>query len=105
MPGFNSDAGPTSWDGSLTGIEQLALGTRDNITLLDETDVIEGSEKQRAEFVKLNVFKFSKNQQRLRAGAYARAHSVQTDTRNIVISSGEDVLIEPRRVRGQGACA
>ena len=101
VPGFNSDAGPTSWDGSLTGIEQLALGTRDNVTLLDETDAIEGSEKTKAEYVKLNIFKFSKNQQRLRAGHYARAHSVQSDTRNIVISSGEDILIEPRRVRGQ----
>ena len=101
VPGFNSDAGPTSWDGSLTGIEQLALGTRDNVTLLDETDAIEGSEKTKAEYVKLNIFKFSKNQQRLRAGHYARTHSVQSDTRNIVISSGEDILIEPRRVRGQ----
>lgn len=101
VPGFNSDAGPTSWDGSLTGIEQLALGTRDDVTLLDETDAIEGSEKTKAEYVKLNIFKFSKNQQRLRAGHYVRAHSVQSDTRNIVISSGEDILIEPRRVRGQ----
>jgi hypothetical protein len=68
---------------------------------VDETDAIEGSEKTKAEYVKLNIFKFSKNQRRLRAGHYVRAHSVQSDTRNIVISSGEDILIEPRRVRGQ----
>jgi len=89
VPGFNSDAGPTTWDGTLTGIEQLALGTRDNVTLLDETDAIEGNEKTKAEFVKLNIFKLSKNQQRLRAGHYAQAHTVESDTRNIFMSSGE----------------
>jgi putative DNA primase/helicase len=101
VPGFNSDAGPTSWDGTLTGIEQHMLGTRDNVTPLDETDVIEGDAKTKAEFVKLTVFKFSKHQQRLRAGHYSRSHGIQSDTRNIIISSGEDILIEPRRVRGQ----
>jgi hypothetical protein len=94
-------AGPTTWDASLTGIEQLALGTRDNVTLLDETDAIEGNEKTKANFVKLNIFKFSKNQQRLRAGHYARARTVESDTRNILMSSGEDILIEARHVRGQ----
>jgi hypothetical protein len=83
----------------LTGIEQLALGTRDNVTVLDETDAIEGDKKAKAEFVKLNIFKIAKNQQRLPAGHFSR--SVQSDSRNIVMSSGEDILIEPRKVRGQ----
>jgi putative DNA primase/helicase len=101
VPGFNSEAGPTSWDGTHTGFEQLALGTRDNLMSMDDTDAIEGDPKKKAEFVKLSIFKLSKNQQKLRAGHYARANSVNSDSRNIIMSSGEDVLIEGRRVRGQ----
>ena len=101
VPGFNSEAGPTSWDGTSTGFEQLALGSRDNLMPLDDTDAIEGDKKMKAQFVKLSMFKLSKNQQKLRAGHYARANSVNSDSRNIILSSGEDILIEGRRVRGQ----
>ena len=101
VPGFNSESGPTSWDGTPTGFEQLALGTRDSIMLLDDIDNIAGDKNKRAEFVTLTTLRLSKNRPKLRAGHYVQAHGVNSDHRGIVISSGEDVLIEARQVRGQ----
>jgi len=101
VPGFNSNAGPTTWDGSSPGIEELALGTRDNITSLDDTDAIEGDIRKKRGFVRLTFFKLSTNRPRLRAGHYARQHVVKSDLRNVILSTGEDILIEGGRLRGQ----
>jgi putative DNA primase/helicase len=100
VPGFNSQAGTTTWDGTSTGFEQLVLGTRDNITLLDETDLQEGGERRRYEVTSLTVFRLSKNQSKLRAGHYESKHALRSDHRNMILSSGEDALIPRRRVRG-----
>ena len=101
VPGFNSEAGVTSWDGTPTGLEQLALGRRHNVLPLDETGVIEGDEKKTADFLRLSAYRLAKNRQKHRAGEYARRHTVDSDLRNIVLSTGEDVLQVGRRLSGQ----
>lgn len=101
VPGFNSQAGVTSWDGTSTGFEQLALGRRDNVMPLDETGLIAGDHKAVAKFVQLTTFRLSSNGLKIRAGHYTRRHGVDSDTRNIVLSSGEDVLPVDGQVRGQ----
>lgn len=101
VPGFNSEAGVTSWDGTPTGIEQLALGRRDNALILDETAVIETDEKKAADFLRLSAYRLAKNRQKHRAGVYTRRHTVDADLRNIVLSTGEDVLHVGSRLRGQ----
>jgi putative DNA primase/helicase len=101
VPGFNSKAGVTSWDGTPTGFEQLALGRRDNLLPLDETGLIAGDEKAAAKFVQLTTFRLSSNGLKIRAGHYTRRHVVDSDTRNIVLSSGEDVLPVEGQIRGQ----
>ena len=101
VPGFNSKAGVTSWDGTPTGFEQLALGRRDNILPLDETGLIAGDDKAVAKFVQLTTFRLSSNGLKIRAGHYTRRHVVESDTRNIVLSSGEDVLPVAGQIRGQ----
>ena len=101
MPGFNSESGVTTWDGTPTGLEQLALGRRHNVLPLDETGVIEGDEKKTADFLRLSAYRLAKNRQKHRAGNYARSHTVDSDLRNIVLSTGEDVLQTGRRLRGQ----
>jgi hypothetical protein len=101
VPGFNSQAGVTSWDGTSTGFEQLALGRRDNVMPLDETGLIAGDHKAVAKFVQLTTFRFSNNRPKVRAGDYTRKHTVDSDTRNIILSTGEDVLPVHGQVRGQ----
>ena len=101
VPGFNSEAGVTTWDGTPTGLEQLALGRRHNVLPLDETGVIEGDEKKTADFLRLSAYRLAKNRQKHRAGEYARRHTVDSDLRNIVLSTGEDVLQVGRRLSGQ----
>jgi putative DNA primase/helicase len=101
VPGFNSEAGVTTWDGTPTGLEQLALGRRHNVLPLDETGVIEGDEKRTADFLRLSAYRLAKNRQKHRAGEYARRHTVDSDLRNIVLSTGEDVLQVGRRLSGQ----
>lgn len=101
VPGFNSKAGVTSWDGTPTGLEQLALGRRHNVLPLDETGVIEGDEKKTADFLRLSAYRLAKNRQKHRAGEYARRHTVDSDLRNIILSTGEDVLHAGRRLSGQ----
>jgi putative DNA primase/helicase len=101
VPGFNSEAGVTTWDGTPTGLEQLRLGRRDNVVPLDETGVIAGDEKKTAEFVGLSTYRFSQNRQKHRAREYARKHTVNSELLNIVLSTGEDLLPIGRRMRGQ----
>ena len=101
VPGFNSKAGVTSWDGTPTGFEQLALGRRDNLLPLDETGLVAGDSKAVAKFVQLTTFRLSNNGLKIRAGHYTRRHVVDSGTRNIVVSSGEDVLPVGGQIRGQ----
>ena len=101
VPGFNSEAGVTTWDGTPTGIEQLALGRRHNVLNLDETGVVEGDEKKTADFLRLSAYRLAKNRQKHRAGQYAHKHTIDSDLRNIVLSTGEDVLQVGRRLSGQ----
>ena len=101
VPGFNSKAGVTSWDGTPTGFEQLALSRRDNVVALDETGLIAGDVRTVAKFVQQMTFRFASNRPKLRAGNYSRKHSVDSDTRNILISTGEDVLPVDGQIRGQ----
>ncbi len=101
VPGFNSEAGVTSWDGTPTGLEQLALGRRHNILPLDETSLVEGDEKKSADFVRLSAYRFAKNRQKHRAGHYARRHTVDSDLLNIILSTGEEVLPIRRGLSGQ----
>ncbi len=101
VPGFNTEAGVTTWDGTPTGLEQVALGRRDNVLLLDETSLVEGDEKKTADFLRLSAYRFAKNRQKHRAGHYARKHTVDTDLRNILLSSGEEFLPIRRRLSGQ----
>jgi uncharacterized protein (DUF927 family) len=95
VPGFNSEAGVTTWDGTPTGLEQLALGRRDNVVPLDEASLTEG------DFLRLFAYWLAKNRQKHRAGHYARKYTVDSDLRNIVVSTGEDFLHIGRRLRGQ----
>ncbi len=64
--GFNSDAGVTSWDGTPTGMEQLALGRRHNVLPLDESRVIDADENKIAEFMRLLAYRLAKNRQKHR---------------------------------------
>lgn len=101
VPGFNSEAGVTSWDGTPAGLEQLALGRRHNVLLLDETGVIEGDERKTADFLRLSAYRLAKNRQRHRAGGYARRYTVDSDLRNIILSTGEVTLHAGRSLSGQ----
>ena len=101
VPGFNSEAGVTTWDGTPTGLEQLALGRRHNVLPLDETGVIDGDERKTANFLRLSAYRLAKSRQRHRAGGYARKYTVDSELRNIVLSTGEDVLQVGRRLSGQ----
>jgi hypothetical protein len=101
VPGFNSEAGVTTWDGTPTGLEQLALGRRHNVLPLDEAGVIDADEKKTADFLRLSAYRLAKNRQKHRAGGYARRSTVDSDLRNIVLSTGEEALHIGRRLRGQ----
>jgi putative DNA primase/helicase len=92
VPGFNSDAGVTSWDGTPTGTEQLALGRRHNVLPLDESRVIDADEKKIADAIRLAAYRLAKNRQKHRAGKYARQYTVDSDLRNIILSTEEDML-------------
>jgi hypothetical protein len=101
--GLNAKTSVTSWDGTPTGFQQLALGHRDNVMPLDDTSAIEGDAKKRREFAKLTIFSLAKNQQRVRSGHYDRlTDAVQSDWRSIILASGEDILFEPgSKIRGE----
>jgi uncharacterized protein (DUF927 family) len=72
VAGLNAEGGPTSWDGTPTGFQHLALGHRDNVMPLDDTSAIEGDAKKRREFAKLTIFSLAKNKQKIRSGQYDR---------------------------------
>jgi putative DNA primase/helicase len=103
VAGLNAKTSPTSWDGTPTGFQQLALGHRDNVMLLDDTSAIEGDAKKRREFAKLAIFSLAKNQQKIRSGHYDRlTDAVRSDWRSIILASGEDILFEPGfKTRGE----
>src|ERR1019366_4166525 len=103
VAGLNAEGGPTSWDGTPTGFQHLALGHRDNVMPLDDTSAIEGDAKKRREFAKLTIFSLAKNQQKIRSGQYDRlTDAVRSDWRSIILASGEDTLFEPgSKMRGE----
>jgi putative DNA primase/helicase len=103
VAGLNAEGGPTSWDGTPTGFQHLALGHRDNVMPLDDTSAIEGDAKKRREFAKLTIFLLAKNKQKIRSGQYDRlTDAVRSDWRSIILASGEDTLFEPgSKMRGE----
>jgi hypothetical protein len=103
VAGLNAEGGPTSWDGTPTGFQHLALGHRDNVMPLDDTSAIEGDAKKRRKFAKLTIFSLAKNQQKIRSGQYDRlTDAVRSDWRSIILASGEDTLFEPgSKMRGE----
>jgi hypothetical protein len=101
--GLNSASGPTSWDGTPAGFQQLALGHRDNVVLLDDTSAIEGDLKALRQFVKHVTFRLATGRGRTRAGNYERiTGAVHSDMRHVLLACGEDILFEPGfKVRGE----
>jgi len=100
--GLNSDEGPATWDGSVAGFEQRALGHRDGAVPFDDT-----SHLPQPELSKLVTFRLSGNRPKTRAGQYIQANNlVDLDWRVIPLSTSEDPIwqdiLKPGRGRIRG---
>lgn len=101
--------GLTTFNGSLSAVEQQLLGHRDAFCPLDEIGAIEGSPKEVAALLKTLAFGIVGGGRRERASQYEAAVSaVKADTRFIVGMTSETSLAaiarsaEVRRARGEG---
>lgn len=100
--GLNSSEGPATWDASLAGLEQRALGHRDSMVPLDDT-----SNLPQPELAKLVTFRLAGNRPKAKAGQYVIANDiVDLDWRVIPLSTSEDPIwqqmIKPGRGRVRG---
>jgi len=86
--GLNSNEGPATWDGSVAGFEQRALGHRDSMVPFDDT-----SHLPQRELAKLVTFRLAGNRPKTRAGQYVIANNlVDLDWRVIPLSTSEDPI-------------
>ena len=100
--GLNNSEGPATWDASLAGFEQRALGHRDCIVPLDDTSYL-----PQPELAKLVTFRLAGNRPKAKAGQYVLANEiVDLDWRVIPLSTSEDPIwqrmIKPGRGRVRG---
>ena len=100
--GLNSSEGPTTWDGSVAGFEQRALGHRDEIVLFDDM-----SHLSQPELAKLVTFRLANNRPKAKAGQYVAANNVvDLDWRVIPLSTSEEPhwqqMTKPGRGRVRG---
>ena len=100
--GLNSSEGPATWDASLAGFEQRALGHRDSILPLDDTSYL-----PQPDVAKLVTFRLASNRPKAKAGQYIFANNlVDVDWRVLPLSTSEEpiwqmIKRERRRVRGE----
>ena len=101
--GLNSSEGPATWDASLAGFEQRALGHRDSILPLDDTSYL-----PQPDVAKLVTFRLAGNRPKAKAGQYVFANNlVDVDWRVLLLSTSEEPIWqqmtkpERRRVRGE----
>jgi putative DNA primase/helicase len=101
--GLNSSEGPATWDASLAGFEQRALGHRDSIVPLDDTSYL-----PQPDIAKLVTFRLAGNRPKAKAGQYVFANNlVDVDWRVLPLSTSEDpiwqqlIKRERGRVRGE----
>ena len=101
--GLNSSEGPATWDASLAGFEQRALGHRDSILPLDDTSYL-----PQPDVAKLVTFRLAGNRPKAKAGQYVFANNlVDVDWRVLPLSTSEEPIWqqmtkpERRRVRGE----
>jgi uncharacterized protein DUF927 len=96
--GLNSGEGPTTWDASLAGFEQRALGHRDSIVPLDDTSYL-----PQPELAKLVTFRLASNRPKTKAGQYVAANNiVDVDWRVLPLSTSEDPIWSQVIERGRG---
>ena len=89
--GLNSSEGPTTWDASLAGFEQRALGHRDSIVPLDDMSYL-----AQPELAKLVTFRLAGNRPKTKAGQYVSANNiVDVDWRVLPLSTSEDPIWQP----------
>ena len=89
--GLNSSEGPTTWDASLAGFEQRALGHRDSMVPLDDTSYL-----PQPELAKLVTFRLASNRPKTKAGQYVAANNiVDVDWRVIPLSTSENPIWQP----------
>ena len=96
--GLNSNEGPATWDSSLAGFEQRALGHRDGIIPQDDTSYL-----PQPELVKLVTFRLAGNRPKAKAGQYVSANNiVDVDWRVLPLSTSEDPIWRQMIERGRG---
>ena len=96
--GLNSSEGPTTWDASLAGFEQRALGHRDSMMPLDDTSYL-----SQPELAKLVTFRLASNRPKTKAGQYVAANNiVDADWRVIPLSTSENPIWQQMTKPGRG---
>jgi hypothetical protein len=96
--GLNSNEGPATWDSSLAGFEQRALGHRDGFIPLDDTSYL-----AQPELVKLVTFRLASNRPKAKAGQYVSANNiVDVDWRLLPLSTSEEPIWRRMIERGRG---
>jgi putative DNA primase/helicase len=96
--GLNSNEGPATWDASLAGLEQRALGHRDSMVPLDDT-----SSLSQPELAKLVTFRLAGNRPKAKAGQYVFANNlVDFDWRVIPLSTSEEPIWQQMIKSGRG---
>jgi Domain of unknown function (DUF927) len=97
-PGLNSNEGPATWDSSLVGFEQRALGHRDGFVPQDDTSYL-----AQPELVKLVTFRLASNRPKAKAGQYVSANNiVDVDWRVLPLSTSEEPIWRQIIERGRG---
>ena len=96
--GLNSNEGPATWDSSLAGFEQRALGHRDGFIPQDDTSYL-----AQPELVKLVTFRLAGNRPKAKAGQYVSANNiVDVDWRVLPLSTSEEPIWRQMIERGRG---
>jgi hypothetical protein len=96
--GLNLNEGPATWDSSLAGFEQRALGHRDGFIPQDDTSYL-----AQPELVKLVTFRLAGNRPKAKAGQYISANNiVDVDWRALPLSTSEEPIWRQMIERGRG---
>ncbi len=86
-----------TWDATLAGLEQRALGHRDCLMPMDDLSFLAGNVK---EATKLITFRLAGNRSRGRAGEYVASQDlVESDAHLIALSTSEDPIWAQRALR------
>ena len=87
-----------TWDATLAGLEQRALGHRDCLMPMDDLSFLAGNVK---EATKLITFRLAGNRSRGRAGEYVASQDlVESDAHLIALSTSEDPIWGAKGLKG-----